>query len=218
MTTKNLPKKKPFEKMTPSEKRVTIAQDVLDQLESKRLLASPGTWVANEEFEFYVSKGGAPVESLFCTQTGKKKKCNVCAMGALFVCAVERADELKVEDLSNTWVSDESTKKMKVNFEEEDVFEYMDRFFERDQLDAIETAFERGAGGTFHSDLAEGFAGYVEDASERMRLIMENIVANNGTFKFSVNYRPVETTIFRTPGYGDTLVLPPLPKPARTVR
>lgn len=177
------PKTVPFEKLTKPQKRVRIAQDVIAQLNT-RLVAKHLTWARLKGL--HEAKPDAEV----CAITRKQKKCEVCGLGALFVAAVERADKLKISELDGTGLSD--------GVNETDVFDYLGRFFDQKQLQAIESAFEGGEG--YCDD--DGGADFLPldigiSPSTRMRLIMENIVANKGRFK--PNRKPVAT--FTTPGY-----------------
>lgn len=185
------PKAIPFEKQTASQKRVTVAQDVLAQLKT-RFLASTGTWV---EVRFDLLPIGKNLDAEVCSLTRKQKKCEVCGIGALFVAAVERADKLKVSDLAFNKEYEEATVENYDGIKQSDCFGYLGRFFAHDQLEAIESAFEVGDGVTYHE--AVSFCDQVDDASDRMRLIMENIVANKGRFKWE--RKPVAT--YSTPGF-----------------
>lgn len=179
---------KEFEKMSPSEKRVQIARDVLAQLAAKRLIATPGIWLSGMRDNLLKSSDFVKDPELQKV-LGKTKQCTGCALGGMFMCAVERANKLKVGELSN-----DSQKSGNIEFE--DVFTYMEKFFSRNQLDQIESAFEKGEGASDVYD-ANDWLEEVDDASERMRLIMENIVANKG--KFVLSKPPVKT--WTTPGY-----------------
>lgn len=181
-----------FEKLTPSEKRVAIAQEVIVQLATKRLIASPGTWL---DFSFERTDEDPELQSIL----KETKECHGCALGGMFMCAVEKANKLKVSELD--CIDDGGAS-------QDDVFDYMSRFFTEEQLHLIEVCFEQGNGagnvGGTQLDQALAFFGENEDgydpeveAAVRMRLIMENIVANKG--RFVVTKKPVMT--WSTPGY-----------------
>lgn len=181
---------KSFEKLSTADKRVQIARDVLAQLASKRLIATPGTWLAGSNEGNLFSKKDLEKNPDLQKILKNTEECTGCALGGMFMCAVERADELKLGDLS---VESQDMKQLQT----EDVFEYMEKFFSRDQLDAIESAFEQGDGASNDLD-AEDWLDGIEDAGERMRLIMENIVANKGEFR--LDRSPVQ--VWTTPGYN----------------
>jgi hypothetical protein len=94
----------------------------------------------------------------------------------MFMCAVEKADKLKVSDLQD--VKDGSDF---ADIEQEDVFAYMKKFFTVEQLEMIESAFEKN-GGACYDECGEDFAPLEEDPVERMKLVMQNIILNKGTF------------------------------------
>lgn len=187
---------KTFEKMTPAEKRVQIARDVLAQLALKRLVPTPGVWLAGPPDE----KNGEDSSALFSKEQAlknpelksilnKTKECTGCALGGMFMCAVERADKLKLEELSY------DAKEEGAIFEG-DIFPYMEKFFNKEQLNKIESAFEQGGGSCSDYEASE-WAGAIEDPGTRMRLIMENIILNKGTF--NVNMKPQSAWIM--PGF-----------------
>ena len=146
-----------FKKLTPSAKRVAIAKDVIAQLNTKRLTATRGV---------YIEMGAKKVRSSgqqVCELTAGVS-CQVCALGAMFVAGVERADDLSVADLGfrrNELFSGDNG---------DGAYSYLKRFFKYDQLRAIEKHFE-GWG-----EVSCG------EADVRMLQIMENIVKNRGRF------------------------------------
>lgn len=179
-----------FEKMSPAEKRVQIARDVIAQLAAKRLIATTGTWLANGDEGDLFTKEDVHKNPELQKILKRQKECTGCALGGMFMCAVERADELRLGDL------DRDSRDYR-QMQDGSVFKYMEKFFSREQLDEIEAAFEQGEGFVDDSNVASGWLSEVDDANERMRLIMENIVANKG--KFNISKSPVQKWI--TPGY-----------------
>lgn len=96
--------------------------------------------------------------------------CEVCAVGSLVVAAAKRYDNMKVEYLDTNGV-----------------FSAMSPYFERQQLLLIELVYEKAAmsPGEFTSEQRNAAADMwdeVPTGSERLKLIMQNIVSNNGTF------------------------------------
>lgn len=182
---------KAFEKMTPAEKRVQIARDVLAQLFSKRLIAESGVWLEGKGGKDLFKKSDIQKDAELSDILANTKQCQGCALGGMFMCSVERADNLKVGKLEAVKESDNCN-----IIAENDAFSYLRKFFSNDQLEMIESAFEHGNGAAYHGDSAE-FLYNIDDPQTRMRLIMENIVANKGTFRPSK--APVAT--WTTPGY-----------------
>lgn len=182
---------KAFEKMTPSEKRVQIARDVLAQLAAKRLIAESGVWLEGKDGKDLFKQSDIQKDAELSDILAKTKQCQGCALGGMFMCSVERADNLKLGKLEAVREADNCN-----TIAENDAFSYLKKFFSENQLEMIECAFERGSGASYSRDSVD-FACDVEDAQTRMRLIMENIVANKGTFR--PNKAPVAT--WTTPGY-----------------
>lgn len=83
-----------------------------------------------------------------------------------------------------------------------DTYKYLEDFFSTEQLEEIESAFERSNMCNINDGiLASNFVFNITEASERMRLIMENIIANKGTFKPSrlPSYKGINKWV--TPGF-----------------
>lgn len=82
---------------------------------------------------------------------------------------------------------------------------YLRRFFDRNQLKLIEAAFEGWGDVDFYGSpkAREFYDAVVEDedkdvvANERLRLIMENIIANKGTFVPDI----LPQRVYVTPGF-----------------
>ncbi len=153
-----------YAKMTPEQKRVTIAKDVLKALEADQIVAEHGEYFDGgliEALKVDESKhplDGHATESLQ-TLLPKLPACHVCAKGALFVACVSRQNAVKVGDGMRCG-SDQLSRQLQ-------------GVFSTDQLQLIENAFE-------------GFGGYYRikgrSAKERMAKIMRNVIENNGTF------------------------------------
>jgi len=185
---------KAFEVMSASEKRVTIARDVLVQIESRRLKPEFSVWLKKKRGSLFSKpKENEEVRDALA----KIKECSGCAIGGMFMCAVERADKLKISELDDAEMCKDYDEDIVVEeLSEQDSFNYLKRFFDSDQLELIEAVFESNGGASFVDD-AETFAPGLDSPSERMRLIMENIIVNKGTFK--LNKLPV--AVYKTPGF-----------------
>jgi hypothetical protein len=178
-----------FRKMPQWRKRVAIARDVLAQL-GKRLYAEQGSYLSAPTLQ------DLPPSAQLQPHFAKMESCTVCALGAMFVCVVDKVNAITAEDafMAGGRIGG------KINRD------YLNRYFSSDQLARIETAFEKhtfnAAREVLSSDaIAEAiaFAPDVRDASTRLRLIMENIVANKGIFVPSKQPRTVVTYV--TPGF-----------------
>lgn len=172
-----------FEKLSPARKRVAIARDALAQL-GARLRASQGVYVKTEVL------ADANREGKFNTQLQKLFKkveeCTVSAKGALFVCQLDRTNRLKLSEVKiYTHASDQ--------LQGGDVTNYLERLFTPRQLELIESAFEcrdmRDDDSEEDDEIwvavefGELFVDEFNDDELRLRAILENIVANRGTFK-----------------------------------
>lgn len=193
-----------FAQLSPAEKRVQIARDVIAQLASKKLIATSGVWLTGIDGDDLFDKKDVERNPELQEILAKQESCEGCALGGMFMCAVERHDKLKLADLE---VVKDYRQEVKDNdgdgelnsgeASEDDATKYLKKFFSEAQLNDIEAAFERGGGAKRGSEGAQFFAEEVDDDGERMRLIMENIIVNKG--KFVSSKRPEQT--WTTPGF-----------------
>lgn len=183
---------KVFEKASPAKKRVMLAKDVLAAIKSRRFTARSGTYQPVPERPFGCNVDQPAIINL------QGEECEVCAKGALFVSKLDRLNGLKLFEVS-----------------ERDPSEHLLGLFTQLQLDLIETAFEESTTTLYLSqyqdksqdcfspearnlsteqfyELENKAEGYCRGKShaERMRAIMLNVVANNGTFDPSGQRRP----------------------------
>lgn len=175
-----------FAILSHQEKRVAIAKDVLKQLDARRLVAQSKTWLVGGAGTIRITEEDH--EKPLCQLLASQESCNVCALGGILVSAAKLANAATVND-----VRDKNTEGYFVV----DMFTmlpYLKNFFDESQLRLIELAFERGDGGYSPAsqadyEAAEIFAqqktylaGDEVDDDTRLRLIMECVVRNNGTF------------------------------------
>jgi len=163
--------KVPFNRLTREEKRVAIAKDVLAQIKAKRFEARCGIYVSGK------AEPGSTKEP-FAAAPKEIKKCNVCALGSLFMAKGDLVpntlDRLEIYD---GFIGSERPA------------EQLGAYFSQDQLDLIESAFE-GAdyshdGTSYREIVVDRFYGWEasqEDQNELLKCIMANIVRNRGTF------------------------------------
>lgn len=183
-----------FENLSASEKRVAIARDVLAQIHSKRLTAQRGVYLNLDSSKSTTVTKNTELRDLLKSQ----KSCTGCALGSMFMCAVEKADKLKVNDLCYLDLAEGQSEELVPNdieIDQDDTIKYLSKFFPKDQLLDIESAFE---GDDFGGDCTDFLPEEMEDSSERMRLIMENIIAHKG--KFDPSTSPVAGS-YSTPGF-----------------
>ena len=152
-------------KIPKAEARVLIDQDVLNQLNLKKIIATSGTYFAFEDVSFDGED--------FLHEVLDKTQCQVCALGSLYYSRVQVANETKCDVTYKYSYSDRTTYGVsRSGAIQEDLLQYFD---EKD-LEAIECYFE---GWREASEFSEKNS----DPEIRMRKLMQNIIDNNGTFK-----------------------------------
>lgn len=195
-----------FAKLSAPRKRVAIARDVLTQLKSGRLNATSGVWLADTHSDSLVYDAQDVKNKELQSILKDMKQCNGCALGGMFMCAVERANKIKVKNLDEfeeDYVGDygmQCAGSDRVDIQGEDTMKYLSKWFDRGQLELIETAFERGEGGYEGGPDAAAFCNDVEEPAERMKLIMQNIIVNRGTFDPYTG--PESHIVWTTPGFS----------------
>lgn len=160
-------KNEQFAAMTPAEKRVNLAQDVIMQLNAELITAEQGTYLSLHE--------------------ENSLKCDACALGSLFICSVTKPElALDIDDLVDMG-------------DRESMQDHLEGIFDHAQLDMIETAFEMDPYMSYPEDLdlydesavtafddlvdkTIEFGRKYDDDKARLIAIMENVVANKGTF------------------------------------
>lgn len=161
-----------FEKLTKAQKRVQIAQDVIKSLNAGKLVAEQGIYVTRNRKTKALGKELFD-ENVTCgldTILEKIPKCNVCALGGLFVEAVKRHDKITTDEISSDpW--------------QHELHYYLKKFFSVEQLRMIEDAFESEGPSMYGNDKALTFCNTLKKPRDRMLKIMNNIVENNGTFR-----------------------------------
>lgn len=171
---------KRFLALTKAERRVAIAKDVLKQLRLNVYQASPGTYVCIRNG----LKRDALADDQLCDVLSltAPSRCAVCARGAMFLSAVMKFDNYRVGDCYA--LGREMSQSLYVG--DSDFNEYENHFFSPQQIDLIESAFEG-----WTRRLPDGNLDYTSvhfqraypDATERLIVIMKNIIANRGIFK-----------------------------------
>lgn len=169
---------KKFSRMSPAEKRVCVARDVLAQLKAKKILAKSRLWARrHDSHNELLSEGDADESTELRDVLPKIEQCDACALGSIFLCAVNRADKLTVGDAGGGRYG------LTIFFSYIDT--YLEKFFSAGQLRLIEIAYECGRG-QFNADTPEQvtaancYKGL--GLEERMGAIMKNIIKNKGQF------------------------------------
>ena len=172
--------------MTDDQKRVAIAMDVVGKLKSNKVKAKMNSWLnfLGTLFTKQDIDGGVQLQDKFRDARG----CEACAIGTMFVSAVDLYNDLKCSEVYRHTLSEYSYASY---LELVDFKHYLLKFFSEDQIHLIECAFEFGHGG-FHAETDEQFCAAsmfwnIEDPKTRMIAIMSNIIDNNGAFAVPVN-------------------------------
>lgn len=149
-----------FKKLDPARKRIAIARDVLKWLRIDKIVATQGT---------YLYPSDKRMQDVEDSPVVNGDRCGACALGAVFACYAER-----IGGVDELW--------WKTSEEMRDI---LAPFFDLEQLQLIEAAFERRAGFAAQSPdkykAVKFGANFLSDKA-RMAGIMENIIANKGTF------------------------------------
>ena len=173
-----------FDKATPNQQRVMIAQDVLDQIKAKRYVAESGTWVDAYYNDDDIKKTDS-VQKLFAEH--KIESCRVCALGGLFMSCTNLNNNVSVKTLENiTGVTDCQNLGQRISNNKK-LPNGLNRIFSKEQLILIETYFEANSGwfidrSTSDTTSPDDFYDAYPDAYDRLVEIMENIIKNDGTF------------------------------------
>jgi len=179
-------------KLTKAQMRVAVAKDVIAQLKSKKLIAKAGTYCDLHTAIMPEDRDRQVNEVL------KNKTCSVCALGGIFVAQVNRFNDLKVCDVPNLRYRFDNGSYGENTLYDDQIRGYIRKVFTPIQMSLIETAFE---GRVILDDALDGSESYYEGSSkfqqaegmyfdggrnisdkERMILIMQNIIDNEGTF------------------------------------
>ena len=203
MTLRQMLKKenKAFNKLSAPKKRVALAKDVIIQLGIKNFKAYPGVYVFPRVTDIGIlqnidTNNNIQQANLLVSQG--VISCEVCAKGAIFMSHVMKTNSCSV-------------KEVKYSNSNEPVTDRVSEFFDRDQLNLIEAAFEENPDMYTEDaidDLDDGddiiwdlpdpkeirkieklankavkFGDKYKTPHNRLIAIMKNIIKNKGTFK-----------------------------------
>jgi heat shock protein HspQ len=191
-----------FNGLSPEQKRVAIAEDVLLQMKTKKIVPHSGTYFKIDDDGDIDSDSQISLQKLL-----PRKTCQTCALGALFHSHIKYNNKVTFKDYYNDPIGDLITSKLK-------------DYFIHEQLSMIEYAFEGFHGGIFdvnpmyaslngqaqfadnvdrYENIPQDFIKKLQDSNSyfhhleindenydyedfRMYQIMHNIIRNNGTF------------------------------------
>lgn len=163
-----------FKDMDKFQKRVAIAKDVILQIELKKYKPKFGTYV-----EFH--KKGEELPLTISNFKNDNVKCEVCAIGSMFVSSITSADHTHKKMFTDDSMRMISSMSDIFNLKELRLLEYL---FEGSDIDGKFTK----EGATFHKTIRK-FRHGQRGATERLTNIMQNIINNNGKFIFeTINF------------------------------
>ena len=175
-----------WEDLTPAQRRVEIAKDVIASIQAGRITTGHTYFGLNEEVKVgkLDTHKEIGIEEPLSSRAAREvqKNCRVCAMGALMVSRVCKFNKLSLEDLGQN--------------EYGSTVEALKGAFTDNQLRRIEAAYELDSSYEFMDEYAFGMdhvgdyeaMNYQEQDENRMLAIMQNIVDHGGTFKPKVRY------------------------------
>lgn len=174
-----------FDTLTPAGQRVRIAKDVIDQLTKKKIKARTGVYLSLGGEVTLGSMGESSARDVLASV-----RCEACALGSLFVSSVHIKNGLLAsETFVNSSVYDEVADIINgvVSCDTSVMRERLEEYFDEQQLDLIESAFETSdmGDGTIDSvllDRAIQFGARYNDHTRRMKAIMQNVIDYRGTF------------------------------------
>ena len=171
-----------FAKLTPSEQRVTIAKDVLEQLRLGRYYAEQSTYFSMPAPTAEPLKPGQDLQSLILQND---RTCTVCALGACFASAVRLSNGVALSEETIGFDNFADEPGDTADFGNDAVFnEKVASYFSNRQLALIESAFEKDDDFSRGYDVEDAidFGQAYEDDTDRLQAIMENIVEHGGNF------------------------------------
>lgn len=177
-----------FDKLSAQAKRIHIARDVIAQIQIGKIVAQQGVYGRGKTGNLF---GQLKVDHLYGEVEESQKvevkaaKCVACGIGSMFICAVKKADRLFGKDLGGCGRNE---------LNGDDARAYLERFFDSEDLFAIEDAFEC----QLDDQEANNAWSAVDDDNDRLILIMQNVIANKGAFDPEQAPVPVK---FEMPGF-----------------
>lgn len=168
-----------FESMSKRDKRIAIAKDVIAQINADIYTASRGQYIS-----FVGDKISYDKTIQSCSPSALT--CICCARGAAIISAARLFNQtnLTTEDWEQTWGGDASWNIYERKFFTPRMSRMMEVAFERDTVGEIIGNVEKtdiDAARKYGYDLSD-------DANQRLKQIMQNIIDNNGMFVVPKEY------------------------------
>lgn len=172
-------KNEEFAGMSKVQKRIAIAKDVISQIRAKKFKATPGTYCELKTSQKKLKLSGS-VELQTLLEEGAINKCNVCALGGIFMSKVS---------LGNKFNLNSRYDKIQTHIDDDEMISNLRGIFSELELRTIEYAFEGGDINSsflgkpmhFHARL-RSYSKVYKKSEDRLLAIMENIINNKGKF------------------------------------
>ncbi len=188
-----------FNKMTPAQKRVAIAEDVREQIKKEKYVPTSGVYVELNEFSVPEGQEDSLAEKQLCEIINGLPNCDVCARGAMFVSGLRVFNSLRVKD-----VKDYESLFYGDNILGSDIISpYENLFFDKKQTSLMEICFEAVSidEGNNHPDdfcstriskkdidAALRYGQSFSEDNDRLDEIAKNIIRNKGDFIIPEKY------------------------------
>ena len=194
-------KPKPFSKLSKKDKKITICQDVINQIKTKKIAVTQGTYFTLPVSNDLSKTEGKELQTIL---KETKEPCEACAIGSIFLCDIIKRDNfaVKSEHVDQMhefdWVGSKMVAKVsktEIDIRSDEMVDKMSDYFSELELRLIETAFEREVitdvdrkltdEDGWDTDLALkaiSFGDRYEKDENRLIGIMKNVI-KNGEFK-----------------------------------
>jgi len=194
-------KTKPFSRLSKKDKKITICQDVIDQIKTKKIAATHGTYFTLPVSNDLSKTKGKELQTIL---KETKEPCEACAIGSIFICDIIKRDNFAVENghieqfKDYYWQGDDlipTIRKTEIEIRSDEMVDKVSDYFSELELRLIETAFERevitDVDGKLKDDddwdtnlalKAIRFGNRYEKDENRLIGIMKNVI-KNGEFK-----------------------------------
>ncbi len=151
-----------LDSLSPAEKRVAIAQDVIKQIDGSKIIPKNNTWLHASEGQLITGEDVVNDRGLKEVLCEMVKPCQACQLGALIFSTVRLLNKVSVRealgirnyDPKLNWHNN-GTRSLSFS----DMDSYLQKYFDTNQLEMMEFCFENGRGSNpeskFEDDIIE---------------------------------------------------------------
>lgn len=170
-----------FERATKAERRVMVAQDVVERLETQQFIARSCIYQNIDKADTLQDR--SLQEVIVCGETS----CQCCGVGALFLSHVAFCNQVTVNDVESMDGERPRVGAARYTHDDSKQSAGLSALFSRTQLSLIECAFERCNmtvdALTEYIEEAISFGQAHDNSLHRLLAICRNIIAHEGTFR-----------------------------------